>query len=492
MAERNLKALLAPWCQLDSDITVSELVLDSRKAGPGTAFVAIPGHRLDGRDFINAALGQGVGAVISEGEAGVIHHGAVPEVRIPDLRRRLSALALRFYGEPALKAVGVTGTNGKTTTSQLLAQLCEAQQIPAGIIGTLGWGRWGQLTPSLNTTPDAIGVAATLAELDRQGCQVAAMEVSSHALSQGRVSAVPFRLAIFTNLSRDHLDYHGTMGAYAAAKAQLLDWPSLDAAIINLDDPIGEAWIRERKGDQKVVAYSLAPIPAEVAEHRLWLENIRFHLGGVTADVAGSYGEAVITSPLVGRFNLYNLLAAMAAGLELGLPLGHLAAAASTLRSVDGRMQTFTAPGKPMVVVDYAHTPDALAQALAALRPHCRGRLWCLFGCGGDRDPGKRPEMAAVVERQADQGLITADNPRSEAVETIIQQMLAGCRYGEAMTVEPDRRLAIRKAIAEAGPDDVVLIAGKGHEDYQEIAGERLPFSDIDEVQLALAEGTTC
>lgn len=493
MVNWHLNQLLSPWCDIDADTPVQSLVLDSRKAGPGSLFVAIPGHQVDGRDFIDNALAQGAGAVLAEGDSlALVWRDSVPLVTLPDLRRRLSAIAWRFVGEPAIAPVGITGTNGKTTTSQLLAQLCDKLGQPSGIIGTLGTGRFGALAAGLNTTPDAVGVATTLAQLHQQGCELAAMEVSSHALTQGRVSAVPFKVAVFTNLSRDHLDYHGTLGAYAAAKAQLFDWPTLSASVINADDELGEAWLRERKGRQHTIAYSLSPLDAGIADQVLYVTQVRPHLGGVRAKVLGSFGEAELASPLLGIFNLSNLLAAIAAGLALGLDLQSLCAAATTVKPVTGRMQAFERPGRPQVVVDYAHTPDALEAALTALRPHTKGKLWCVFGCGGDRDPGKRPLMTQAVNKCADVGVITADNPRSEGVMDIIQQMLAGKDYGDAMQVVADRRDAIRQAIMQAAPQDVVLIAGKGHEDYQEIRGQRLPFSDIEEVQRVLDEEASC
>ncbi|WKE66080.1 UDP-N-acetylmuramoyl-L-alanyl-D-glutamate--2,6-diaminopimelate ligase [Gallaecimonas kandeliae] len=493
MADWTLQQLLSPWCDLDSQVAVTDLSLDSRQAGPGCLFVAIPGHQVDGRDFIDQALERGASAVLAEGEeAGLSLRGGKPLVTLPDLRRRLSAIAWRFFGEPAILPVGITGTNGKTTTSQLLAQLCDKLDRPAGIVGTLGAGRFNALEPALNTTPDAIGVARTLAGLAAQGCQVAAMEVSSHALMQGRVSAVPYKVAVFTNLSRDHLDYHGTLGAYAAAKAQLFDWPTLDASVINADDPLGEAWLRERKGRQHCIAFGLSPLDPDIADQVLFVTDVRPHLGGVRARVLGSFGEAELASPLLGLFNLSNLLAAIAAGLALGLPLDELCAAATFVKAVTGRMQTIEKPGKPLVVVDYAHTPDALEVALKALRFHTKGKLWCVFGCGGDRDPGKRPLMTQAVARGADIGVLTADNPRSEDPMAIIQQMLAGGHYGDAMQVVADRRDAIRHAISMAAPGDLVLVAGKGHEDYQEIRGRRLPFSDIEEVQRVLDEEASC
>ena len=493
MAEWQLDTLLAPWCELDVTARVRDITLDSRQCRAGTLFVAIAGHQLDGRNFIDNAIAEGATAVLAEADSPTVQwRGKVPVVALPELKRRLSAIAWRFVGEPAIRPVGITGTNGKTTTSQLLAQLCDALSCPAAVIGTLGSGRFGRLTPARNTTPDAISVARTLAELADDGCQVAAMEVSSHALSQGRVSAIPFSVAVFTNLSRDHLDYHGTLGAYAAAKAQLFDWPSLSAAVINADDELGEAWLRERKGRQPTLAYSLHPLDPTVADQVLYLTDIRAHASGVRAKVGGSFGSAELSSPLLGTFNLANLLAAIGAGLALGLELNALCAAASLVKPVTGRMQTFSTEGTATVVVDYAHTPDALRAALEALRTHTRGKLWCVFGCGGDRDPGKRPLMTEAVAKGADIGIVTADNPRSEPVMSIIQQMLSDRQYGDAMQVVADRREAIAYAITNAAPGDVVLVAGKGHEDYQEINGQRLPFSDIEEVQRQLNGEVSC
>ena len=373
----------------------------------------------------------------------------------------------------------MTGTNGKTTTTSLLAQALDRGGRRCALIGTLGSGFPGRLDPSLHTTPDAISVHRLMSEFSAAGAEAVCMEVSSHALDQARVAGVAFDVAVFTNLTRDHLDYHGDMAAYAAAKARLFDFPHLDAAVINADDRFGQELIARSRPRTRIVSFgfdggdvharAVHPSPA-----------------GLAIDVCTPTGNAEVRSPLLGRFNAANLLAVLAVLLVLDVPLAEAAAVLAHAQPPAGRMERFGRDDQPMVVVDYAHTPDALEKALIALREHTRGRLLCVFGCGGDRDRGKRPEMGAIAERLADIVILTNDNPRHEEPQSIIEQIAAGMR--STPTVIPDRTHAIRAALAEARPGDIVLVAGKGHEDYQQIGSERRPYSDRDTVRTLLQE----
>lgn len=475
-----LKQLLP---QAAADARISGLTLDSRRVRPGDLFMAIPGGQQDGRAHIAAAQANGAAAIAYESEGARIAEDArVPLVPIKGLAGQLSAIAGRFYGEPsrALRLIGVTGTNGKTSVSQLLAQALDLLGEHCGIIGTLGNGFHGELTSGRHTTPDPIGVQAALAGLHRGGARAVAMEVSSHGLEQGRVAALDFDVAVFTNLSRDHLDYHGTMEAYAAAKARLFAWPNLVCRVVNFDDAFGRQLAAETQSS-RLIGYSLE-------DHGAYLYSRQAHFDeqGIRAELVTPQGEGLLYSPLLGRFNLSNLLAVVGTLLGLGYPLGGILGVMPKLQAPVGRMQRFGGVGQPLVVVDYAHTPDALEKVLEALRPHVRGRLLCLFGCGGDRDRGKRPLMAEVAERLADAVLVTDDNPRSEPPEQILTDIRRGFSSPEKITFLHGRAQAIARLIEGAGAADVLLLAGKGHEDYQEIDGVRQPFSDIEEAGKAL------
>lgn len=464
---------------------IRELTLDSRKVLPGDLFLAVPGGQHDGRLHIADALARGAAAVAYESESAPDLPASAQAELIPikGLAGQLSAIAGRFYGEPsrALDLVGVTGTNGKTSVSQLVAQALDRLGERCGIVGTLGTGFHGELESGRHTTPDPLAVQATLARLKQAGARAVAMEVSSHGLEQGRVAALVFDVAVFTNLSRDHLDYHGSMEAYGAAKARLFDWPDLRCRVINLDDAFGRE-LAGREHDARLIGYSQID-----PEAFLYCREATFDDDGVRAHIITPQGEGLLRSPLLGRFNLSNLLAVVGALLGMGYPLGDVLAVLPELQGPEGRMQRLGGGEKPLVVVDYAHTPDALEKVLEALRPHARGRLLCLFGCGGDRDRGKRPLMAAVAERLADAVLVTDDNPRTEDPARIFDDIRPG--FAEPANVEfvHGRGAAIAQLIASAGVDDVVLLAGKGHEDYQEIQGERLPFSDLVEAEHALS-----
>lgn len=465
-------------------VLIRELTLDSRKVRPGDLFLAVPGSQQDGRVHIADAIARGAAAVAFEAE-GAAPMRAESAVLVPvrGLGGQLSAIAGRFYGEPsrALHLIGITGTNGKTSVSQLLAQALDLLGERCGIVGTLGNGFHGTLEQGRHTTPDPVGVQATLAGLKQAGARAVAMEVSSHGLDQGRVAALEFDVAVFTNLSRDHLDYHGSMQAYAAAKASLFAWPNLRCRVINLDDAFG----RELAGavhESRLIGYSLEDDGAY-----LHCREARFDDHGVQARLVTPRGEGVLRSSLLGRFNLSNLLAVVGALLGMDYALDEILRVLPRLQGPAGRVQRLGGGERPLLVVDYAHTPDALEKVLQAMRPHVRGRLVCLFGCGGDRDRGKRPLMAAAAERLADAVWVTDDNPRTEDPARIIDDIRAGFAAPDAVTFVHGRGEAIARLVAQAATEDVLVLAGKGHEDYQEIMGVRQPFSDLDEAQKALA-----
>lgn len=479
---------LLPECSDLPELNLSGLRLDSRAVEPGEGFVALAGARTHGLLHAAEAVRRGAVVVLSEPFEGVAPLLPVPLLVLPGLRERLPQLAQALYAAPTLglELVGVTGTNGKTSTVQLSAQALQLLGRVAGSIGTLGAGLHGQLVAHERTTPDVLEVHRLLATLSLAGAQVVAMEVSSHALDQGRVAGLQFDVAVFTNLSRDHLDYHGTMAAYAAAKASLFAWESLRAAVINLDDAQGAliaAGLPERIDLIGFSALGAGNAVLRAGDLALDASGLHFHL---------QYGvESVrIDSPLLGRFNVDNLLAVAGVLLALGVDFARVAALLPRLEPIPGRMNRLGgSAGQPLVVVDYAHTPDGLEQALSSLRQHTAGRLLCVFGCGGDRDRGKRPQMAAIAGRLADQVIVTDDNPRSEDGEAIVADILAGFAPGAAIEVERDRAAAIRAAIRAAGPRDTVLVAGKGHETYQETGDRRLPFDDLAVAALALRGG---
>ncbi|MDP3977578.1 MAG: UDP-N-acetylmuramoyl-L-alanyl-D-glutamate--2,6-diaminopimelate ligase [Pseudomonas sp.] len=467
-----------------SAVLIRELTLDSRKVRPGDLFLAVPGSQQDGRVHIADAIARGAAAVAYEAEGAPAMTASSAElVAIKGLAGQLSAIAGRFYGEPSrrMHLVGITGTNGKTSVSQLLAQALDLLGQRCGIVGTLGNGFYNALALGRHTTPDPVGVQATLADLQKAGARAVAMEVSSHGLHQGRVAALAFDVAVFTNLSRDHLDYHGSMAAYGEAKAALFAWPGLRCRVLNLDDPFGRALARVEH-DSRLISYSLED-PAAY----LYCRDAQFDEQGVRVKLVTPRGEGNVRSALLGRFNLSNLLAVVGALLGMDYPLDEILRVLPQLQGPVGRMQRLGGDRQPLVVVDYAHTPDALEKVLEALRPHVEGRLLCLFGCGGERDRGKRPLMAAVVERLADGVLVTDDNPRGEAPEQIFSDIRAGFAAPERVQFVHGRGQAIAQLIAAASPADVLVLAGKGHEDYQEINGVRQPFSDLVEAGKALA-----
>jgi len=466
----------------EADVDVRGMTLDSRRVRPGDLFIAVPGLQQDGRDYINQAVAAGAAAVAYEPADYPLPVLSVPVVAITGLQQRLSALAGVFYQQPSqqLQVVGITGTNGKTSVSQMLAQALALLNKPCGVIGTLGSGMPGQLTEHGMTTPDALVAQAQLARLLAQGASHVAMEVSSHALDQGRVAAIAFAVGVFTNLSRDHLDYHGDMQQYGAAKALLFQQP-LRAAVINLDDSFGRELAVQCTCP--VIGYSLTDRSAE-----LCCSDVSYSSEGIRARLHAQGRDLDLRSPLIGSFNLSNLLAVIGSLLALDVELEQAVEQAAELQPPAGRMQRLGGGAVPLVVIDYAHTPDALDKALSALHEHASGRVVCVFGCGGDRDKGKRPLMAKVAEQHADAVVVTSDNPRSEPAQQIIEQICLGMERSGAATVIPNRAAAIAETIAAASVGDVILLAGKGHETYQEIEGVRHPFSDIEHAQQALKQ----
>ena len=456
---------------------IERLTCDSRRAAPGAAFFAWPGAAADGRHHIAQALERGCAAVLWESEGFTWESGwRVPNAPVKNLKAQAGFLAHEFYGHPStsLWVCGVTGTNGKTSCCQWLAHVLSLKDIKAGVIGTLGSGFQPQLNAVENTTPDALELHRLLAEFKTAGARAVAMEVSSHGLDQGRVNGVAFDCALLTNLTHDHLDYHASMAAYAAAKARLFDAPGLKAAVLNLDDAFG-VQLAQRLAARGVrtIGYSLSAVSASEFIFVANLEDQK-------AEIKSSWGSAVVSIPQLGRFNVANALGVLGCLVAKGIDFAQGVKLLEKLPPVPGRMQKIAEqPGRPLVVVDYAHTPDALDKVLAALQPVARargGRLIAVFGAGGGRDASKRPEMGLAASRRADRVVLTSDNPRGEDPQAIIEAIRRGIE-GDSV-VEPDRAKAIEGAIAAAAAADVVLIAGKGHESFQEIAGRRLPLSD--------------
>ncbi|MDP2878100.1 MAG: UDP-N-acetylmuramoyl-L-alanyl-D-glutamate--2,6-diaminopimelate ligase [Sulfuricella sp.] len=511
---------------------VKHLVVDSRQARQGDTFVACPGERQDGRKFIAQAVAAGASAVLWEREGFEWNaEWKVPNLPIEGLRDKIGEIASQVYGEPSrqLRTIGITGTNGKTSCCHWIAQCLTGLGRKTALVGTLGNGFPGApqgesdflrpegrersyaLAPSANTTPDAVSLHALLRDYLADDAKCVAMEVSSHGLAQGRVNGVHFDIAMLTNLSRDHLDYHGDMASYAAAKAGLFAWPELQYAVLNMDDPFGvELAGKLGCSGVQVVGYSLeAPPPqtggypspqpsptrgegANVKGACLYLRDLVTDAEGIRFKAVTPWGTAQLSSKMLGRFNASNLLAALAVLLVSGIALEDAVRELGKVESVAGRMQRLGGEGKPLVVVDYAHTPDALEKVLGTLREIMgdKNRLICVFGCGGERDRGKRPLMGAAASRLADSVIVTSDNPRGEDALAIIDEIIAG--MGANYRVIDDRAAAIDAAVRGAQPDDVVLIAGKGHEDYQEIKGVKLPFSDADVAQRVLQGYATC
>ncbi|HAT40838.1 MAG TPA: UDP-N-acetylmuramoyl-L-alanyl-D-glutamate--2,6-diaminopimelate ligase [Rheinheimera sp.] len=458
-------------CALENhaDFAPSALLQISSKAvRQGDVFLAIPGVTAHGNLYIRQALSAGAALVLTDSlQANDQDLAADPRVLLwPDLGQELAALISAFYHHPVVKQqlVGITGTNGKSSTAIFVNQLSDLLGAPAAVIGTLGYGQYQQLTPLQNTTPHLADLHRIFAELNQQQRFRTAMEVSSHALVQGRVQGLQFATAVFTNLSRDHLDYHGTMDAYGEAKALLFTPQLAKTAVINASDAFGKQ-LAQRTALPCLVYGRLND--CQGFEQFLAYDRLRSDGRGFSMVLHSHLGQFDLEIPLLAEFNVQNVLAAMGAMLQLGYRLPQLVEAVKQLKAVPGRMELWHFPGDVGVVVDYAHTPDALEQSLLALRQQCRGHVWCVFGCGGDRDKGKRPLMGRIAEQFADHVIITADNPRTEQVLDICQDIAAGIQDQSRVQIEPDRESAIKLALIEAHQDDFILVAGKGHETYQ-------------------------
>jgi len=461
---------------------VTGLALDSRLLEPGDCFIALAGAREHGIRYAGAVAAAGASAILAE-DIDIPPRVGIPVVRVAGLRRHAGEIAARFHGHPSrqMRVIAVTGTNGKTTVAHLCADALSTLHGQCAYFGTLGAGLFGALTPGANTTPDPVLLQRRLAELRATGCADVALEASSHALDQGRLNGLDIGVAIFTGLSHDHLDYHGSFEAYGRAKQRLFSHPGLHTAVINIDDAYAPQIVAAVTPGVRVTTCSVRP---DGPHADLQVEAMDCDGRGSRVRVRTPAGVAVLESPLVGDFNVQNLLVALGALLAVGTPLAAAAQALSQARPVRGRMEL--ASTSPRVYVDYAHSPDSLERVLATLRRLTPGRLVCVFGCGGDRDVAKRPLMGAIAERDADQVIVTSDNPRSEDPGEIARQVLAGMRNPGAVTVEPDRAAAIARAVAQAGPDDAVLIAGKGHETTQIAGGVSTPFDDVEAVRRAV------
>lgn len=484
----------------EQERVISALTLDSREVVPGSLFFACAGCSGHGLDFLLQAIERGATAILCEAGGdwpqsqieSLANEIPVLLIVLPGLSQQVSFLAARFYNEPSrdLLMIGFTGTNGKTSCTQFLAEALRGT-LPCGLVGTLGSGFPDHLVMGSHTTPGPVVLQATLADLQEQGAQAIAMEVSSHALDQGRAAAVHFDVAVLTNLSRDHLDFHGDMAGYAAAKQRLFEYPSLRCAVLNLDDPFGWELLDVIAEDVPTVAYGLSRperlLPVQIKAW-LWASKVVSTDKGLHIKLESSWGDGYFESALLGRFNASNLLAVLAVLLQQGLSLNLALQRLSGLSTVPGRMEHFGGGDKPLVVVDYAHTPDALEQALAALRPHTTGRLLCVLGCGGERDQGKRQLMGGIAERFSEQVILTDDNPRGEDGDQIVADILAGMECPNVVQVQRNRAGAIGWAIAAAKAGDLVLVAGKGHETTQQYGDLRLPFSDRDQVKKFLNE----
>lgn len=491
---------------LHASVPAAKLCADSRSIAPGDVFVAYPTKSGDGRHYIVQAVERGAAAVLCEQSQGFEWDAAlsVAHYLVPQLHTLVGLIASLWYDQPdaGMFTVAVTGTNGKTSCTQWLGQALSREGLSTAVIGTLGIGLFqhglaGKFEATGYTTPDAIQLQHNLAQLNQRGAQAVAIEASSIGLDQGRMQGMHVDVAVFTNFTRDHLDYHGDMAAYEAAKGRLFDWPGLGHAVINLDDPMGlhlVAQLKQRMPNTSITGYTITGVRLE-GVNTLAATDIRLGQSGTVFQLIAPFGAGQVRTQLVGHFNVSNVLAIAGALLSRGVSWQKLVLLLESLVAVPGRMQQLGGIDAPLVVIDYAHTPDALEKTLYSLRQVAserHGNLWCVFGCGGDRDPGKRPQMGAIAA-QADHLIVTSDNPRSEEPARIVAQIIAGIDAVKTAQTQviADRASAILSAVKHAGKQDVVLVAGKGHEDYQEIKGRRIDFLDADHAALALATRAT-
>lgn len=488
-----LKTLLTDTVSAPSvpDLEITHITNDSRHVCAGSLFIAIPGLKTDGRHYIDEAISKGALAIVYQADAEplLIQQNKIPMIAVEKLAEYQGDIAARFYNQPSkeMQIIGVTGTNGKTSCTHFIAQALAQHAIKTAVLGTVGSGFIGDLKQAIHTTPDVIHLQQTLAELKKQGAKAVAMEVSSHALAQHRVRGVDFNIAVLTQLSRDHLDYHETMQHYANAKEKLFQQPGLAYAIVNLDDPLGE-YVSEKYADQlEIIGYS-ALGKKHSQQPSVFVEQVKSSESGFEVSLQSPWGAGTFITPLLGRFNIGNLLAVLSVLAVLEVPFTKALHYLSLIKTVIGRMQCFGGDGQPRVVVDYSHTSDALKNALIALREHCLGKLWCVFGCGGNRDRGKRSLMGAISEQYSDYVVITNDNPRHEDPKCIIDDICKGLKDASAVVIEENRAKAITYAIEKAGSNDIVLVAGKGHESGIVMADKTIPFSDIEQVSICLAK----
>lgn len=486
----SLPMLLAGMLSDPSDlaeVVVNGISLDSRDVETGYVFLSLAKDKQQRENNLSEAVSAGISVVLhdaqqrlTEQESLLLEQADIDVYSIKNLADKAGEIAARFYGHPslALTVIAITGTNGKTSVSQFIAQALESLDHACGVIGTLGIGRVGNLQYTGMTTPDPISVQRILADFCQQGIQYAVIEASSHALEQGRLNSITVDVAVLTNLSRDHLDYHGDMAGYAAAKSKLFDFSSVKSAVINSADSLGKTLIKAlaERDNVEVMTYDCS----EGGKADFQVTNSKLNSNGMSFTLNSNFGSAKVDSQLLGQFNTENLLASLASLIAVNIPFEQAVAAIKQCHAVDGRMESYGGNNQVNVVIDFSHTPDALTQALKSLHAHipAMGKLWCVFGCGGDRDTGKRAEMGHAAEEYADKVIITDDNPRSEEPDLIVRDILQGIAKPESVLIEHDRKLAITHAITHAKAVDIVLIAGKGHEQYQEIQGVKFPFSD--------------
>ena len=477
--------LFADAVAVDADdaIEITGVAIDSREVKPGDLFLAYQGTDFNGVNYIDDAIRAGAVAVAIDREEQIDSElFSRPIIKVASLRQQAGTIISRFYDEPSkkIRVIGVTGTNGKTTVSYMITHAMSLCGRTASLIGTLGYGQAGNIISGKTTTPDPVSLHSMFSSW-KNNIDTVAMEVSSHALAQGRVSGTSFDIAILTNISRDHLDYHHTFEEYADAKFKLFEVKELKHAIINADDQFGCKFIQAISDEINIVAYSKCLKEFKTDKKNssfVYVENIETNCLSTEIAIQSPWGRGIIHTKLLGRFNVDNLLAAFSALCVSGIPIEKTLRALSAFKGIPGRMESFASKNTPLLVVDYAHTPDAIKKALQALRPGCAGKLYCVFGCGGERDSGKRAPMGALAERYCDQIILTNDNPRSEDPDQIIQHILEGIKDRDQVIIKPDRSAAITNTFLHAGPDDVILIAGKGHETAQIIGHEVLPFSD--------------
>nr|BET44649.1 MAG: UDP-N-acetylmuramoyl-L-alanyl-D-glutamate--2,6-diaminopimelate ligase [Candidatus Aschnera chinzeii] len=481
----NLKQLLLPLCKINiPNVILHGLTHDSRNVNPQDLFIAINGHKQNGRQYISHAISNGAVAILVENmeirqSVNINYYNKVPIIYINHLQKYLSLLAGEFYQHPAknIQLIGVTGTNGKTTITHLIAQWTKyIENQDMAVMGTIGNGILNNIKPSINTTNSAIDIQQELYSLTHKKIKLVAIEVSSHALVQHRVASLPFTATVFSNLSRDHLDYHLTMKNYKYAKHLLFTHHQSNNQIINVDDPVGLEWITTLSNPCAVSVNKNIPINWEGK----WLQskNIVQQKNNTLINFTSSWGKGILNSPFIGIFNVTNIMLAMATLLMIGYPLDIILNNSKYLSHICGRMEFFNIPGYPTVIVDYAHTPDALKKVLNTIKLYCKGKIWCIFGCGGERDEGKRPLMGHVAEQYSDYILLTADNPRNENLKNIFNDILHGCLNKKNIFLIPERQKAIIHAITQANKDDYILIAGKGHETYQIIGNNKFYYSD--------------